>query len=249
MKIGTKCRVINDSSEFFQPGEIVVVLEDNSIAPYCTRLQDYIAGKILCEYDASKYNSLAESELEVCDSQIHSASHDRLNNNYKIITLCGSTKFKDEFMRIEKDLTLKGNIVISVGCFGHAGDVFTPEQKIMLDDMHKRKIDMADEIYVIDVDGYIGENTKSEIEYAKEHGKKVNYLVHPLIGKEIRTRKNEIHTITEVIDFAEDTFGQGNFAVITEDGSYLYECEIEILSSDYSKEDIDFSHSENETER
>ena len=72
---------------------------------------------------------------------------------------------------------LKDYNVISVGCFGHSGDVFTDEQKIMLDDMHKRKIDMADEIFVINVDGYIGNSTKSEIEYAETHNKKVNYLV------------------------------------------------------------------------
>ena len=46
----------------------------------------------------------------------------------------------------------------------------------MLDDMHKRKIDMADEIYVINVGGYVGDSTKSEINYAKQTGKKVNYL-------------------------------------------------------------------------
>ncbi len=97
--------------------------------------------------------------------------------NYKVITLCGSTKFKAEFMKVQKELTLKGYIVISVGCFGHSGDVITDDQKIMLDNMHKRKIDMADEIFVINVDGYIGESTKSEIEYAKSHNKKVNYLV------------------------------------------------------------------------
>lgn len=97
--------------------------------------------------------------------------------NYKVITLCGSTKFKAEFMKVQKELTLKGYIVISVGCFGHSGDVITDEQKIMLDNMHKRKIDRADEIFVINVDGYIGESTKSEIEYAKSHNKKVNYLV------------------------------------------------------------------------
>ena len=48
--------------------------------------------------------------------------------------------------------------------------------KEMLDDMHKRKIDMADEIFVINVDGYIGESTKSEIEYAKLNGKVISYL-------------------------------------------------------------------------
>ena len=105
--------------------------------------------------------------------------------NYKVVTLCGSTKFKDEFLRVQKELTLKGNIVISVGLFGHSGDNEVWENmdegtltktKEMLDDMHKRKIDMADEIFVINVNGYIGESTKSEIEYSKSLGKRVNYL-------------------------------------------------------------------------
>ena len=104
---------------------------------------------------------------------------------YKVVTLCGSTKFKDQFMKAQKDLTLKGYIVISVGLFGHSGDQEVWENmdegtltktKEMLDDMHKRKIDMADEIFVINVNGYIGESTKSEIKYALEHGKGVNYL-------------------------------------------------------------------------
>ena len=108
--------------------------------------------------------------------------------NYKVITLCGSTRFKDQFLnepsgraeRIEtqKRLTLEGCIVISVGLFGHSGDeeVWKPGTKEMLDDMHKRKIDMADEIFVINVGGYIGESTRSEIAYAEKTGKKVNYL-------------------------------------------------------------------------
>ena len=105
--------------------------------------------------------------------------------NYNVITLCGSTRFKDFFLDAQKRLTLEGNIVISVGLFGHSGDNEVWENmdegtmtktKEMLDDMHKRKIDMADEIYVINVDGYIGESTKSEIEYAKATGKKVRYL-------------------------------------------------------------------------
>ena len=97
---------------------------------------------------------------------------------YKVITLCGSTKFKDAFMEAQKRLTLEGNIVISVGMFGHSGDdeVWTEGTKAMLDDMHKRKIDMADEIYVINVGGYIGESTKSEIGYAQRTGKIVRFL-------------------------------------------------------------------------
>lgn len=97
---------------------------------------------------------------------------------YKIITLCGSTKFKDEFLEQQKRLTLEGNIVISVGLFGHSGDneVWANDTKTMLDDMHKRKIDMSDEIFVINVGGYIGESTKSEIVYAIANNKRVNYL-------------------------------------------------------------------------
>lgn len=104
---------------------------------------------------------------------------------YRVITLCGSTRFKNEFMEAQKRLTLEGNIVISVGLFGHSGDNEVWENmdegtltrtKEMLDDMHLRKIDMADEIFVINVGGYIGTSTKSEIEYAEATGKTVRYL-------------------------------------------------------------------------
>lgn len=104
---------------------------------------------------------------------------------YPVITICGSTRFKNEFLEAQKRLTLEGNIVISVGLFGHSGDQEVWENmdegtltktKEMLDDMHKRKIDMADSIYVINVGGYIGDSTQSEIEYAKAQGKAIKYL-------------------------------------------------------------------------
>lgn len=103
---------------------------------------------------------------------------DSLAGSYKVITLCGSTKFKEQFLAAQKRLTLEGNIVISVGLFGHSGDdeVWTEGTKAMLDDMHKRKIDMADEIFVINVGGYIGESTRSEIAYAESQGIAVKYL-------------------------------------------------------------------------
>ncbi len=109
---------------------------------------------------------------------------------YRVITLCGSTRFRDAFVEVQKRLTLAGNIVISVGLFGHSGDNEVWEgmeedtltaTKIMLDDMHKRKIDMADEIYVINVGGYIGNSTRSEILYAEAHGKPVRYLEEPRV--------------------------------------------------------------------
>ena len=109
-----------------------------------------------------------------------------MQGNFKVITLCGSTRFKNEYIEVQKRLTLDGNIVLSVGLFGHSGDSEVWENmdegtltktKEMLDDMHKRKIDMADEIFVINVGGYIVDSTQSEIEYAIEHGKTVRYLV------------------------------------------------------------------------
>ena len=98
--------------------------------------------------------------------------------DYKIVTLCGSTRFKEQFIETQKKLTLDGCIVISVGLFGHSGDeeVWKPGTKEMLDDMHLRKIDLADEIFVINVGGYVGESTRREIAYAIKTGKKVVYL-------------------------------------------------------------------------
>ena len=129
---------------------------------------------------------------------------------YKVITLCGSTRFKDEFMEAQKRLTLEGNIVISVGLFGHSGDREVWENmdegtltatKEMLDDMHKRKIDMADEIFVIDVGGYIGESTRSEIRYAINNGKTVRYLEPVSEETEVETRYFSKSDVKEALKF------------------------------------------------
>ncbi len=99
-------------------------------------------------------------------------------NGFKVITLCGSTRFKEEFLEAQKRLTLEGNIVISVGLFGHSGDdeVWTEGVKDMLDRQHLAKIDLADEIFVINVGGYIGDSTRREIAYAEFKGKSITYL-------------------------------------------------------------------------
>ncbi len=102
---------------------------------------------------------------------------DYISNRCKVITLCGSIKFKEEFLKIQEELTLGGNIVLTPNFFTTIKkDKITSNTKKMLDKMHKQKIDMSDEILVINVDGYIGESTKSEIEYALKKGKKVRYL-------------------------------------------------------------------------
>lgn len=108
-----------------------------------------------------------------------------MNKTYPVITLCGSTRFRKEFEKAQKELTLQGNIVISVGLFGHDGDNEVWENmdegtqtrtKMMLDDIHKKKISMSDSIYVINPQGYIGSSTWSEICYAWMLGKKIDFM-------------------------------------------------------------------------
>lgn len=96
---------------------------------------------------------------------------------FNIVTLCGSTKFKDKFIEIQKKLTLKGNVVISLSVFTQSdNEDLNTETLKMLDKMHKQKIGMCDEIFVINKGGYIGKNTLKEIKYAKSLNKKISYL-------------------------------------------------------------------------
>lgn len=106
----------------------------------------------------------------------------RLADHPPIVVLCGSTRFKDQFVAEQWRLSLEGRIVLSVSGFGH---IDHPEQdwttgasdvKRHLDALHLRKIDMADEVRVIDVDGYIGDSTRGEIDYAESLGKAITYL-------------------------------------------------------------------------
>jgi hypothetical protein len=94
-----------------------------------------------------------------------------------IVTLCGSTKFKQVYIEANRRETMAGKIVLTCGLFNHAdGLKLTEEEKHMLDELHKRKIDISSEILVLNVDGYIGKSTSSEITYAHDTRKKVRYL-------------------------------------------------------------------------
>jgi len=102
----------------------------------------------------------------------------------EIVVLCGSTRFYDEFQQANYDLTMSGAIVLSVGFYPHAkaqhghgeGVGHDSAEKIALDELHKRKIDLADRVLVLNVGGYVGESTRSEIEYAEKLGKPIEYL-------------------------------------------------------------------------
>lgn len=100
-----------------------------------------------------------------------------------IVCLCGSTRFYKYFMEHNYLETMAGKIVLSVGFYPHAaaemhgeGVGITPEQKEELDQLHLRKIDLADEVLVLNVGGYIGQSTARELAYARQHGKVVRFL-------------------------------------------------------------------------
>jgi hypothetical protein len=101
----------------------------------------------------------------------------------RIVCLCGSTRFFPKFMETNFHETMAGRIVLSVGFYPHAAEAahgegvgITPEKKEELDVLHLKKIDLADEIFVINCDGYVGESTTREIVYAMRTGKPVRWL-------------------------------------------------------------------------
>ena len=93
----------------------------------------------------------------------------------KVVVLCGSTRFMNDFMEVNKSESMKGHIVLSVVYRTTPGDNEVSDlQKELLDDLHLCKIDLADEVIVVG-DGYIGWSTEREIAYAEKLGKPVTY--------------------------------------------------------------------------
>jgi len=104
-----------------------------------------------------------------------------------IVCLCGSIRFREAFQRVNRQETLAEKIVLAPGCFqGDDGLDWLPEVKQRLDELHLRKIDLADEILVVNVGGYIGQSTRQEIAYARRHGKRVRWLESGACGDENR---------------------------------------------------------------
>lgn len=92
----------------------------------------------------------------------------------KIVTICGSMKFKDKMMDVARDLEIKNKYLV-IQCV-YSNDIFNEEEQQILSDLHYNKIEISDAIYVVNVNGYIGNQTSKEIEYAKNLGKEVMYL-------------------------------------------------------------------------
>jgi hypothetical protein len=107
-----------------------------------------------------------------------------------IVCLCGSTRFWREFQAASLRETLAGRIVLSIGAasgsddehFGTLPRVEYDRVKAMLDELHLRKMDLADEVLILNVGGYIGESTTRELAYARANGKALRFLEHPPVG-------------------------------------------------------------------
>lgn len=125
----------------------------------------------------------------------------------KRVVLCGSTRFSKAFAEANLTETLAGRIVLSIGCDTRSDhEVFagkSPEDlariKAELDELHKWKIDLANEVLVLNVGGYVGDSTRSEIEYAVKLGKPVRYLEAASGEVEHRAALLKVHTYDELI--------------------------------------------------
>lgn len=97
-------------------------------------------------------------------------------DSVKVVTICGSMKFKEEMMRVAEELELKHGYVIIQCVYGVESGNYNKSDIEKLGRLHFKKIDISDAIYVVNVGRYIGESTKKEIEYAKSLGKEIMYL-------------------------------------------------------------------------
>lgn len=105
-----------------------------------------------------------------------------MQGKFKVITLCGSMRFREYFIEAQRKLSLEGNIVLLpvMHPHHHFDENYDPEYiDQLLIDMHNEKMDMSDEIFVVNPAGYIGESTRREINYAISKGKPVKYLDEP----------------------------------------------------------------------
>ena len=120
---------------------------------------------------------------EATEAQMESIEGNRITRP-TIVCLCGSTRFGEAFRKAQLEETLAGNIVLTIGCnmrsddeiFGYMTEEERAKIKGKLDRLHFRKIDLADEVLILNVGGYIGQSTRNELEYARSKGKAIRFL-------------------------------------------------------------------------
>ena len=91
----------------------------------------------------------------------------------KVITICGSMRFSKEMMKISEELELKKGYAVIQCVYNVDGLKYEGFDAKLLDKIHRKKIEISDAIYVVNVNGYIGNSTRNEIEYAKSLGREI----------------------------------------------------------------------------
>lgn len=182
-------------------GSIIIHPDDTIIIEY-----DYLGGSVpirvtsklirdllrLTDMQLKDTTSVDNTRDSIYSSIKESEEYPAVCEKHKVVTLCGSTRFKDEFMKVAAELTRDGYIVLMPHVFSHSESEYglnhclDPDKLLNMNlanslksellNIHLAKIDMSDEIFVINKDGYIGDGTKQEIKYASEHGKIIRFV-------------------------------------------------------------------------
>lgn len=117
-----------------------------------------------------------------------------------IVTICGSTKFKDQMFEVAKELTLEGHIVLMPLVFAHQGDIITEREKLMLDRLHQEKIGMSELVAIVAIDKYIGTSTRNEINYAVLHNKNIVMYNYSSIKPGVNQREKLLNMYITKLD-------------------------------------------------
>ena len=184
-----------DELELVTPASEGMLLTDEEIVDFTEDYQEQVYKEFddilnqlkflgdLCGKQLLKATPLIEARcFEKCIPVPQPETPDELKP--KIVCLCGSTRFSEAFQKAQFDLTMAGEIVLTIGCnmktdtelFKDYSESELKEIKTKLDELHKRKIDLADEVLILNVGNYIGESTASEMSYAYAHNKPVRFL-------------------------------------------------------------------------
>jgi hypothetical protein len=96
-------------------------------------------------------------------------------HEFTVITLCGSMRFREDFERLDADLTLAGHVVLTPTALDPSREI-TAEERARLGRIHLQRIAMSDEVLIVNVGDYVGDSTRREIEHARSRGIPVSFL-------------------------------------------------------------------------
>ena len=164
-----------------EAGALVMALESIALVVKDVPTAELADGRTIIARTADRVTDIVRAALA-------SGARAQAVDRPRIVCLCGSTRFMDWFHEAGWQETMAGKIVLSVGCSkhlpaDHGGEAMGPEVAARLDELHLRKIDLADEILVLNVGGYVGESTQREVEYAERTGKPIRWLELPPLNR------------------------------------------------------------------